>query len=124
MNIIPAQTTTVSVLLNLTTMMNLTDLTGAGSKASPLNPTVVVKALAPPVTLVANGLVGVEVVTVEVSSDEGVTHAPALDVTTGAPIELSASKNIININSFGRYRVVKGVTVNSVAVSVSNAVNL
>jgi len=107
MNIIPSQTTAASVLMNLT------------SKTRNLAP-----ALTPPVTLAANGLSGVEVVAIEVSSDEGVTYAPALDVATGAPIELSATKNIINLNSFGMYRVVKGVTVAAVAVSVSNVANL
>jgi len=107
MNIIPSQTTAASAPINLT---------GKSLNFSP--------ALAPPVTLAANGLAGAEVVAIEVSSDEGVTYAPALDVATGAPIELSATKNIINLNSFGMYRVVKGVTVAAVAVSVSNVANL
>jgi len=107
MNIIPSQTTAATVPLNLV---------GKSLSFAP--------ALTPPVTLVANGLANAEIVSVEVSSDEGLTYAPALDSTTGTPIELSATKNVVNINSFGRYRVVKGVTIAAVAVSVSNVANL
>jgi len=115
MNIISAQTTTASVLMNLTS---------SGFSLSSVKLTDTTKVLTPPITLVANGLANVEIVAVEVSSDEGVTYAPALDSSTGTPIELSATKNVVNINSFGRYKIVKGVTVAAVAVSVSNVANL
>jgi len=100
------------------------NLTSSGFSLSSVKLTDTTKTLTPPVTLVANGLVNAEIVSVAVSSDEGLTYAPALDSTTGAPIQLSATKNVVNINSFGRYKIVKDGTIAAVAVSVSNVANL
>ena len=76
------------------------------------------KSVPPPVTVVATGLAGTDVVNIQISSDDGQTYSDLW--SKGTQVQLTSTNNARTLYGPGHYRVSKPITTGAVTVGVSS----